>query len=230
MGKHKKRRSLSSSDSENHIDVKTILKRLKRLENNARQLKRSRWRIHVSRLRHSRSASPAGRLAGASDDERYKRGSMQDREATPVSWSPVSSLRGVSQERINALSFSELSERVCSPDRKEEELILHNDIDLSEEVLSILGSNPEEAKNQSVSLHDALIPRWRNNVVHGLPRDEATALLHKYLVPSNLPNLTPPSLNPEIVAILGKTNLIRYESQKESQSQGKVYMCVRSTA
>ncbi|VEN59032.1 unnamed protein product [Callosobruchus maculatus] len=102
-----------------------------------------------------------------------------------------------------------------------EPLVIHNDIELPEEVLDILGSNPEKPKDSGFELHSELLPRWRNTLIKGMSKDETKALLDKHEVPSNLSELNPPKLNPEIGPILKKSPIAkaRDASQFEVQNQ-----------
>nr|CAI5859580.1 unnamed protein product [Callosobruchus analis] len=103
----------------------------------------------------------------------------------------------------------------------DEPLVIHNDIELPEEVLDFLGTNPEKPQGSGFELHSELLPRWRNALIKGMSKDETKELLDKHEVPSNLSELNPPKLNPEIVAIIKKnpTAKARDASQFEVQNQ-----------
>lgn len=96
---------------------------------------------------------------------------------------------------------------------------------LPAEVLVLLGNNPQVAKTNSFCLHEALVPRWDFNLSAGLSKEDLTNLLNKYELPSNLPSLSPPLLNPEIVAILPKNSRLKDASYVEIQNQLSKSLC-----
>lgn len=97
-------------------------------------------------------------------------------------------------------------------------LVIHNDVDLSDDLLKILGENPETNDSNAYVLHAALAPRWRHTLLNGTKKDELMNILAKYDVPSNLAALSPPKLNPEILSILPKSNLMTDGSHSEVQN------------
>lgn len=81
-------------------------------------------------------------------------------------------------------------------------VVIHNDVVLPEETLKILGHNPDEQNKQELLVHAEIANRWKHLVSHGLNADEFTGLCSNYSIPKNCDFLLPPSLNPEISAIL----------------------------
>ncbi|KAL3273324.1 hypothetical protein HHI36_014773 [Cryptolaemus montrouzieri] len=52
--------------------------------------------------------------------------------------------------------------------------------------LQISGKNPNENKEKSIEIHEAICPRWQNAPSSGLSDTERSTLSEKYVFPSNL--------------------------------------------
>lgn len=103
-----------------------------------------------------------------------------------------------------------------SPD---DEVVVQNNVNLPNDVLEIWGEEPGSKSGVKILLHEQLVPRWGSTIKQGFPKEEALILLDKYSWPDNLPELTPPKLNPEVVAALQKPHLTADSSQSQIQSQ-----------
>ncbi|XP_031355142.1 uncharacterized protein LOC116179488 [Photinus pyralis] len=192
-----------SNDSQYPVDTRALLKRLEVLEKRTRRSRSrspssSTWRTrnhrrHTRRVTLSRSRSPLQRLPVAAD------GRVQDRACSP---SP-SFTRPRNDSEIGNEVFSRLSDTCSVRNEPNDTLIIHNDETLPEEVVKILGDDPENSKENNPFLHDSLASRWR---------------LLKYLTPANLTDLIPPKMNPEIPAVLDRYNLARDGSHVEVQN------------
>lgn len=83
-----------------------------------------------------------------------------------------------------------------------EELIIHNDVELADEVLDILGEGPQEKDKHSFVIHSALASRWNHILTNGISETEFSSLITKYKLPNNCDMLSPPVLNPETKTII----------------------------
>ncbi|KAF6204807.1 hypothetical protein GE061_018969 [Apolygus lucorum] len=72
-------------------------------------------------------------------------------------------------------------------------------------LLKALGENPLVPPPPAPALHESVADRWKHHLLHGLPADVFTSIKETYPVPANLQLLSPPKLNPEIVASVGST-------------------------
>lgn len=230
MGKskrNKRSRSRSSSSSEFESNKK-LAKRLKKLEKELLRRhsglsSRSRSR-HVSRQRspsrsysRSRTHRPRARSMSA-DSTRLDRAHSSDVDL------PLGVENPYPQEtRSDACSIVlEKNMDACSVainDIEADDLVIHNDVSLPEDVLEILGEDPEKTSTNAIALHDQLVVRWNSVLQNGLKRDDLVDILNKFTIPTNLSNLAPPKLNSEISAALQKHNLSIDSSQSEVQNQ-----------
>lgn len=94
-------------------------------------------------------------------------------------------------------------------------LVTNEEVVLPQDILELLGDEPEKSSNNGDALHEALACRWRHILQNGLSKDVLKPLLSKYEVPLNLTNLFPPKLNPEVVTILQKAQLSTDASHSE---------------
>lgn len=235
--KHKRRRSSSSSnESVGRADPKDLIHRLRKLEKCIKKGRyRSRSRSYSRRrsvtVNRSRSPSVYRRpraVASAVERAVEKQSTGRDRvcsrsrsrshsprsmsvlpaDTANIEYSPLPVT--VEDELINACSVN---------NEPSEVLIINNDEVLPEDVIKILGDDPGKAKANDFVLHDALAVRWRHTITNGLSKEELAGLLDKYKQPTNLLELTPPKLNPEILTILNKQNSLRDGSYVEIQNQ-----------
>lgn len=102
-----------------------------------------------------------------------------------------------------------------SPD---DEVVVQLNVNLPNDVLEILGEEPGCKSAAKILLHEQLVTRWGSTIKQGFPKEEALILLDKYSWPDNLPELTPPKLNPEVVAALQKLHLAADSSHSQVQS------------
>lgn len=234
--KRKRDSSSCSSDScetTDRVDLKTLQKRILKLEKERDREKRRHKSKHRSPLRsRSRSRSRRRRSPSFSVARRKRQNSiLSNGERNMREQHQVSRSRSTSRPRSdyggdmnrtgleatgrrNDIQYqacsltSEVDLDACSvhssKGKSDDELLIHNDEELPEEVLEILGDNPEKTPDTRFSLHAELVPRWRRNLLNGMQKDEANILFNKYEIPSNLSDLTPPKLNPEITTIMRK--------------------------
>lgn len=90
----------------------------------------------------------------------------------------------------------------ASPDK--DGILLHDEdaMTLPDNILNILGDNPNKTENNTFSLHEQLAVRWEDILINGMKKGDCQNILGKYEIPTNLANLHPPKLNPEIKAAL----------------------------
>lgn len=228
--KSKRRRSSSTSSSRSHerVSSRDLIKRLQKLEHEVKR-RRHRSRSHhrkSQRRPRSRSSGPNTPVSAAAASHRARPDSVRacsrshshssvprPSDTVHAPGSPVSTSGMV---HIDTCSVYE------EPD---EVLLIHNDDTLPDEVLKILGDNPEQHQEENFQLHTALTPRWRHNLVQGLKKEEANTVITKYKTPVNLSELNPPQLNPEILSLLDKHNRARDGSYVEVQKQLSSGLC-----
>lgn len=87
-----------------------------------------------------------------------------------------------------------------------------------DEMLEILGTNPEKEAANAFILHDELSSRWRHIILEGTAKTNLSLLLNKFSLPSNLSDLVSPKLNTEFNALLDNCSLTRDESYVEIQN------------
>ncbi|KAF6205754.1 hypothetical protein GE061_019927 [Apolygus lucorum] len=86
-------------------------------------------------------------------------------------------------------------------------------------ILDLLGKDPEAGNpNKDFVLHDQVVPRWRHTILNGSPREEVQGLSSKHSPPSNLLELIPPPINPEVKVNLPKQILIKDNAQTDLQA------------
>uniref|UniRef100_A0A146L0V2 Uncharacterized protein n=1 Tax=Lygus hesperus TaxID=30085 RepID=A0A146L0V2_LYGHE len=79
-------------------------------------------------------------------------------------------------------------------------MYLHNpDVGLDPNFLPELGENPHVPPPPAPALNDSIA------IQHGLPQEAFLAIWDSYQIPSHLPLLNPPLLNPEIMALVGNS-------------------------
>lgn len=110
-------------------------------------------------------------------------------------------------------------------DDNQDVLDIDNDVSLPDDVLELLGDDPEKKPDISFSLHESLVSRWNALLINGLKKEDCAGLLNKYEIPSNLNSLTPPKLNPEVKAALLKSSLASDSSYLEEQNQLSKGIC-----
>ncbi|CAH1109608.1 unnamed protein product [Psylliodes chrysocephalus] len=210
--KHKRKRSSSSSSTDSYY----LLKRIKKLEKQLKcQQATSRTRSPcVDRRQKSPSRSPRqrhcsrdslARSQAASNTGRGVAGSVvQARELSPVN-SEQSSFSILSNARSVRNNFKD--------NQNDESLILQDD-----DLLNLLGENPEKEHKNKLVLHEAITPRWRHFLLNGIKKEELVPLLENYEASSNLQELIAPRLNPEIFTVMPKDNLSKDGSLVEIQN------------
>ncbi|KAF6214027.1 hypothetical protein GE061_011756 [Apolygus lucorum] len=237
MGKSRKRcRSSSSSDeSSDEMSKKSLLKRLRKLEKKfergKRKQKQRERETSVRRMQQPRlSPSPSPRSGSHRSPSPGVVRSLPDcssRSPTPSFPKFLGKSDASQQEAFN------LKAQVCNagpipPDQSgacssgQVAEISEDVVDINilpDEILSILGADPNQENKEVISFHDALVSRWNHLLEQGLKKDETSSLLQLYPLPTNIPALSPPSLNPEVQPLLTKQDLLREGSYVELQRQ-----------
>uniref|UniRef100_A0A146M7A5 Uncharacterized protein n=1 Tax=Lygus hesperus TaxID=30085 RepID=A0A146M7A5_LYGHE len=83
---------------------------------------------------------------------------------------------------------------------------VNHDEGLDPDLLSALGENPQAPPPPAPALHASIVDSWQHHITHGLPQDAFLALRESYVIPSNLPMIRPPKLNPEIAASVSNSH------------------------
>lgn len=95
----------------------------------------------------------------------------------------------------------------------------HEDMELDEEILKLLGEAPKPDTALGKSIHKDIASRWHEILNKGLQKDLKEKLSQEYLVPSNCESLVPPILNPEAKAALPEALVKRDASLMQRQKQ-----------
>ncbi|CAB0006599.1 unnamed protein product [Nesidiocoris tenuis] len=94
---------------------------------------------------------------------------------------------------------------------------------LPDDIKQIIGDDPHTKTPATVLIHQSIASRWSHILRNGIPRDELSSLLESLPVPSNLPELSAPKLNPEISEIINnpqKTKDSYYTSLQDRTAAG----------
>lgn len=157
MGRTKRHRSRSREK----ISRRHLMNRLDVLEN----------LIKSSHLSPSRSRSPLSDKPSTSSGHGSRGRSPRTSSNSEDSVSSPT-IRAMRRTLLEAM----LSPRGVTPHQsnstQENELVIYNDVELPEDVLEILGEDPNNKETLAVKLHDALASWWVSNVATGLPKDE----------------------------------------------------------
>ncbi|XP_031334820.1 uncharacterized protein LOC116164743 [Photinus pyralis] len=215
VSKRKKKLRPPSSDSDDSSSHREWINRIEKLYNKHVRNKRSRSRSRARRRDRKRTSSlspsrgtpqfreppqsPGFRSSRSSS--RYSRRSSFEtdrRSILSVSGNP----RGAAETAVRDTHIPCDVSHAEKQSPIQDELIIHNDVVLPDEILGILGEDPSAEISSSFSLHSALSARWSHILSKGLSEIDVASLLDKCKKPSNCPLLTPPVINPEIRALL----------------------------
>nr|CAI5849321.1 unnamed protein product [Callosobruchus analis]CAI5849796.1 unnamed protein product [Callosobruchus analis] len=97
-------------------------------------------------------------------------------------------------------------------------VVIHNDVQLPDDVLDMLGEAPNPTPSDAGSIHSALAERWLHTITQGLAEEEKEKLIQKYKTPANCPLLIPPTINPETKSIIPQN--IQRRTTRISNSRG----------
>lgn len=227
-------RSRSSSHGNSHRSRsrdRHIARRRSRSTSNHSQRNVHRSNRRRSRSRASRTAAPPVAELETGDKSRLNRPLSAE---SPSAALPRAVENTPPMETISACSAVEnISQDACSVyTSDQDELELHNDYALPEEVMEILGEDPTLKQQNAFMLHGLLAPRWEALIINGMKREDLANLLTKYDIPGNLSNLAPPKLNPEIAVALQtqKSTLAADASLNETQHQLGKGLCALGKA
>lgn len=240
--KHKRRRA--SSSSEDSVDPKSLMKRIKQLERDVRSRScrspvRNRIGGYVQRRSYSREGSIKSHV---SRSDSPSRGCVSRERSSSVFPNSVLDRIHVdsadSREMGEACSLRSPSRvprsvvNACSvfDEHPSDELIIHNDVDLAEpelplEIRQVLGNNPDFVGSEAFTLHDYLVAIWKHNLTNGLKKEDFVKLMGSYDIPTNLIELVPPKLNPELGPLLKQQDKGVDGSHVEVQRQIGVGLC-----
>ncbi|XP_044260970.1 uncharacterized protein LOC123008958 isoform X2 [Tribolium madens] len=187
MGKEKKRKRSSSSASSEE-DHRSTRKLLKRLKKLEKRMSRDYRRSRSrSSMALSRSQSP------------------QDLRSVTPSGSHHNSPERRPQDNVR---------ESASPSPA---LIVHNDEELPQDFLQILGENPNDVK-EKVVIPSELLTRWSYILYNGLPSSDKQPLIEEYQLESEN-GVSPPTLNSEVAAIIAASCVKKDAYQMATQSQ-----------
>nr|CAH7727400.1 unnamed protein product [Callosobruchus chinensis] len=209
MGK-RNRSSSESSDEERSSrkllkELRHLKKKVKRLEKRDHRDSRSQSLVS-SRNRDDRSPSVAASSRNYARTEHRNRNSY--RRSQSRSLSPTTSQPAVRSLEGSAANPSGDQAPEAGPDsgppRQEDTLIIHNDDELSPNLLGVLGEDPAKENSPTSTIHHAVATRWNYLIAKGLSGDESSNLEDSYPLPSNV-ELVTPEINPEILSFLSGT-------------------------
>ncbi|BES96112.1 Hypothetical protein NTJ_08923 [Nesidiocoris tenuis] len=179
----------------------------------------------------SRPADPSGSRLSRSPvlpknlvDDRKRPRTSRSRSNSGLSRSPTPMVANLVDDQIRDAEPMELNEV------HEDVLIIDNDVILSDDCLKILGENPEQSKESSFKLHEAIVPRWKHLLTNGLAKEKLDAITNRYEYPSNLSLLAPPQVNQEIKTLLSKTELATDTRLEEKQMLEGKALCMLGSA
>nr|CAH7746849.1 unnamed protein product [Callosobruchus chinensis] len=98
-----------------------------------------------------------------------------------------------------------------------EGLVIHNDVELPDDILCILGDDPNKDQTTSFTLHPALASRWSHILTNGIDSEVLEKLRTTYGLPSNT-RMTAPRINPEISVILSAPQQARDNAHLQYQT------------
>ncbi|KAJ8967953.1 hypothetical protein NQ317_003543, partial [Molorchus minor] len=180
----------SSSESSGSANCnRKLWKKLRRIESKLKRRDRAR--------RHRRS---------------HDRASSSDSQLSRPSASVARSRTPLVRSRVQRPS------RENDPTEREDVLSIQGDVDLSADVLKILGADPTKENNSTVTLHSTIADIWTNILCKGVTSEENTQLLDKYKIPSNCDRLAAPMINPELSAIMSAAYATRDNSHAGFQT------------
>lgn len=90
---------------------------------------------------------------------------------------------------------------------------------LDEEILQILGDDPNKNMLEGDNIHQALSGRWTDIIKQGLSAEIRKELMQKYPPPANFVFVKPPVVNPEIKRTMSDISLKKDKFQVLSQQQ-----------
>lgn len=230
MGKRKHR--YSSSDSEDEVSprdsrhkLKLQLRRLRKKLKHVARRNRSGSR-HRSR-RRSRSSSGASRVSRKGSHSSCDSRSSSDSESVTAN---LPSGSGVGRTQRGSATPTNENLRSCTPSESgrrgdmevedqnsDSSVLMLNDEDLPQEIVSILGKDPETDAVVKCEFHNAIKSRWSYWLTHGLQEIELSEAKERVILPSNV-YLEPPLINPEILPILNKHAVSRDRALSNYQS------------
>lgn len=241
MGKSKKekKRNRSSSSASDCGNCKKLAKRMERLEtlvtkNRSKSPSRHSSRGRTPRRRYSRSTSRSRDRLPRPRHERSRSRSFRSvvsrnrasrspsRLSLSVLHTPDASRRSTVPTLPDVTSNPEEADSAITKTNGEDRddiLVLDNDIVLPDDILKILGEDPNKEENTSFLLHDQLARIWQSILANGLKKTEVQTLLNTHQLPKNLVYLKPPELNPEVKAATSKQSVSVDASYAEMQAQ-----------
>lgn len=216
-----------SSDSEEHISKKDLLKRLHKIERKLHRAKRrknssrerERRRPSRSRSRSSRRQNVPSTRSPERDDRMPRHAESRNNSADRNSQISASVLTLDDHNLRDMASNENDHASTVNNDDASPILDIDNDFVLPDDILNILGADPQENQQVHFNLHPALVTRWSHILINGLDANEKIKILDKYTLPPNCEAMSPPITNPEIVNILSNPHLKRDKSLSDQQNQ-----------
>lgn len=198
MGKRKnKDRSRSPSDE---VSNRKLYKRIKKLET---ELKRREDRRHNSVPYSTHEYGNRFRRESTTRTSPSKSSYYRSRSRSITSYSNDRDRSEQTGRECNP-SGSHLSGSQTPPfhEQQTEPLIINTAPELEDEILKILGEDPEQSDSTKSELHIAITSRWAKILTTGILEEERLKLKDKYPIPENLKLLNPPEVNPELLGTL----------------------------
>ncbi|XP_031333766.1 uncharacterized protein LOC116172193 [Photinus pyralis] len=190
-------RSFSSSDNDEALSV---LDRLKRLERRERK-----WRRKRSKRKHRRNS----RSPSTPDEIRFRRSRSRSRHSHTLQDRTRRSSASDNESFLHSeidLHVDQTPGGLTTEENKENSptLVIDNDVVLDEDVLNIIGEDPEKVKSNTITLNTAICSRWNNFLLNGVPENDLASIKRKYNLNSNL-ELTLPTINQELSQVTNLT-------------------------
>lgn len=204
LKKTPRRRIISSSSNSSSADSAVSFVRRKRLR---RSRSRSRDKLALHREpppgRDGSSASGWPPSVQSWTEAVSSRSSVQRRSNVPMSTNTRERNRSVASSQYTG-EGTNLGVRtppvLCNlPGDSSTPPLILPDHQLPEDILQILGEDPQTTNKEALVLHAAVCTRWSHILARNISEEDRKTLYNRYQIPSNLETLTPPEINPEIV-------------------------------
>ncbi|XP_051166576.1 uncharacterized protein LOC127284902 [Leptopilina boulardi] len=112
-------------------------------------------------------------------------------------------------------------------DSSNEDFDSPGDVQLNNEVLTLLGDDPNENNDSKGNIHNVLRKNWSTILTKGMTKESTEEILKKYTPPKNFVTLKPPALNSEIKRTM--TEKARKKDTFQVKAQEKIGAAIHAT-